>query len=579
MRYGRIGSTGQSITKDFANVAAAMQDAHKLVASKRKKGYKDVQKRVITLEPVEPEMLDYPPIDEAQVALFTPDVLDDTSMRFWKAQLPTLLEGVEGDQTACPLHDDMQVLAQEMETIAAWSCPDVQKAVQRDRGGFAQIITYSINGVDILLLKAGAWDKMAVPHRCIPTMFLGGDEFYGAFYLFGLDFLKQFRQVLTRLSRFCAERIVFLREKQQVKRKEMKIKSVADANIPMVVAAALKGTGYEYILDDGAKGSSLSIKLEAGREGASVLELSLPHKSFLQRAGDILPTVERAKALLDGLPLSVRLGYKSSEITAEWGGVYKMGGWEYDETDFQETFWNPRISQYVSATLFAGDYTPTSQRMPLDEIAQWHVEGLAMEVARARGRVDSIQIKIPQGDALPHANGSLDLFYIDEDGITFDLVDLDELEGKDLYDLAEDGNSPPIENWEAFIKGFSAFYFANLEEVDATRGRYRQWLKTMEGRMEKLADGVRELFQAEGREWAFVERGVQRQSAAIVHVKVKGRKTLSILIPYGDIAPQFQQIAQTVEMVEKAIAECNIAFKLFTLHSYKYHWKSWKIAE
>ena len=39
VRYGRIGSTGQTSTKSFAGVAAANRHAKKLIASKIKKGY------------------------------------------------------------------------------------------------------------------------------------------------------------------------------------------------------------------------------------------------------------------------------------------------------------------------------------------------------------------------------------------------------------------------------------------------------------------------------------------------------------------------------------------------------------
>lgn len=39
MTYGKIGSGGQSKTKNFADAAAAQKDADKLTTSKVKKGY------------------------------------------------------------------------------------------------------------------------------------------------------------------------------------------------------------------------------------------------------------------------------------------------------------------------------------------------------------------------------------------------------------------------------------------------------------------------------------------------------------------------------------------------------------
>ena len=41
--YGRIGSEGQSKTKEFEDAAAAEADAQKLIASKKKKGYAEAK--------------------------------------------------------------------------------------------------------------------------------------------------------------------------------------------------------------------------------------------------------------------------------------------------------------------------------------------------------------------------------------------------------------------------------------------------------------------------------------------------------------------------------------------------------
>jgi predicted DNA-binding WGR domain protein len=41
VRYGRLGSDGQSLTKTFADVEAAQRHAEKLIGEKLKKGYKE----------------------------------------------------------------------------------------------------------------------------------------------------------------------------------------------------------------------------------------------------------------------------------------------------------------------------------------------------------------------------------------------------------------------------------------------------------------------------------------------------------------------------------------------------------
>lgn len=45
VRYGRVGTDGQSKTKDFADAALATADAEKLIAQKTKKGYQEIQNK------------------------------------------------------------------------------------------------------------------------------------------------------------------------------------------------------------------------------------------------------------------------------------------------------------------------------------------------------------------------------------------------------------------------------------------------------------------------------------------------------------------------------------------------------
>jgi predicted DNA-binding WGR domain protein len=42
VRFGRIGSNGQSQTKRFVSTTAAQADAERLIAEKKRKGYREV---------------------------------------------------------------------------------------------------------------------------------------------------------------------------------------------------------------------------------------------------------------------------------------------------------------------------------------------------------------------------------------------------------------------------------------------------------------------------------------------------------------------------------------------------------
>ncbi|HNL22885.1 MAG TPA: WGR domain-containing protein, partial [Rhodocyclaceae bacterium] len=44
VRFGRIGSQGQSQTKSFASDLAAQNEASRLIAEKKRKGYREVNK-------------------------------------------------------------------------------------------------------------------------------------------------------------------------------------------------------------------------------------------------------------------------------------------------------------------------------------------------------------------------------------------------------------------------------------------------------------------------------------------------------------------------------------------------------
>lgn len=465
IRYGEMNSAGHSLTKEFPSAVAALKDAQGLIASKRAKGYEDVQARAIQVTPVAAEMLSYEPIGEAQKALFTQELIGEHTLRCWERELDTLSEGMEAQPDAASVpREDMPLLAQELETIASWSCPDMQKEVMRDRDGIAQRIVYSVNGLPVLWLKSGAWDDMRTRRSCTPMMYFGGDESCGYFWFFGARFVEDFRLVLERFTHFCAERLPAIQKTVRRKVKEQKIRQVAEANIPMMVSRLLQGTGYEYKLKEGAKASTLRIKL--GSE--SLLELSLPHKSFVTRAPDIIPTVERVKTLLEALPLLVRIGTKASEIYAKWGTVWNDTASDADRLDFESGFWEQALEAYVMSTLLRGNGARSKSRTPLEELAKWDFIGLKKNVENLTGNgINTIQYSI----------GAEYVFYVNEDGLNVDLCNDPEPQGILLWDLADSGNMPPLENWRAFLEGFVEFYQAQRERMPTAERAFQEALQ------------------------------------------------------------------------------------------------------
>ncbi|PID89928.1 MAG: hypothetical protein CSA97_05590 [Bacteroidetes bacterium] len=97
--------------------------------------------------------------------------------------------------------------------------------------------------------------------------------------------------------------------------KDEKIRMVAEGNIELVAKSLMEGAGYEYALERNAKTVLLRVKVREHR----FVELSLPHRSFLQRVGEVLPTIERVEQLLEECQLPFLLGNRDG--CPPWGEV------------------------------------------------------------------------------------------------------------------------------------------------------------------------------------------------------------------------------------------------------------------
>ncbi|PIE84068.1 MAG: hypothetical protein CSA07_03710 [Bacteroidia bacterium] len=320
VRFGRCGTDGQEKVKEFASGAEALRDAERLVAAKLRKGYVEVEgaeaprpQRAEEPPSVPPE---HAPLPEGKLALFTPGRLarlNDFRRAYWRRKMEALLRETiyDGSYRLQPA-ESASSLAEQFEEIATWELPDMQRELRRDAAGLITSIRYSVNGQLVLTLLRHV-DYGYIRGRIVPFFVQNPDEAFS----FGkkAHMLKDTRLLLSRFASFCAEHLEQIEAAEQRHQKDAKIRSVAEGNIALVVENLMAETGYEYAMKESAKTVLLRVRVRKRR----FVEFSLPHRSFLQRVGDVLPTLERVERLLAEFEVPFLLGNR--EGCPEWGRV------------------------------------------------------------------------------------------------------------------------------------------------------------------------------------------------------------------------------------------------------------------
>lgn len=363
VRFGRAGTDGQEMVKEFANEAAALKEAEKLVAAKLLKGYVEVEIQGETqmrdlFREAKPEPLDYAPMPEEKVKLFTPEKLRNLNAfcsSYWRRKMEGLLRETMYDKR----HERMGPkagsgsLAEQFEEIAWWVLPDMQKTVARDAQGLVSEIRYAINGVQVLTL-ARLVENGYTHGRIVP--FLVHERMWG--YRFGKQqrMLEGTRQLLSRYASFCAAHLEQIAGAEIKYQKDAKIRKVAEGNIALVVQNLMAETGYEYDLEEETKTVLLRVRVQKHR----FVEISLPHRSFLERVGDVLPASERVDLLLKKCKVPFLLGNR--EGCPQWGKVERGYPYARYNTDWAHCErekikrWQKLLTQPLTACLDSASY-------------------------------------------------------------------------------------------------------------------------------------------------------------------------------------------------------------------------------
>ncbi|PID89929.1 MAG: hypothetical protein CSA97_05595 [Bacteroidetes bacterium] len=341
VRFGRMGTDGQEKVKEFKDEATALKDAEKLVASKLRKGYVEVEAGEVRLPVVEeqvPVTLEYMPMPEEKVGLFTPEQLKNLNefrAAYWRRKMDGLMrETVYDGHYRMEPTESLSSLADQFEEFASWELADMQKVVERNANGQVSAIRYSINGQEVLALVRHV-ENGYIHGRIIPFFI----ELPWEAYRFGKKgrMVLGTRRLLIRYARFCAEHLEQIEGAELKHSKDAKIRSVAEGSIPLVVESLMAETGYEYAMTETAKTVLLRVRVRKRR----FVEISLPHRSFLQRVGDVLPTLERVERLLNEYEIPFLLGNK--EGCPDWGKV---------EVEFED--WSVVERTHLRQELFRG---------------------------------------------------------------------------------------------------------------------------------------------------------------------------------------------------------------------------------
>ncbi|PIE84566.1 MAG: hypothetical protein CSA07_00460 [Bacteroidia bacterium] len=322
LRYGMAGCEGREKVKEFESEEAAVKDAEKRVAAKRREGYTDA---VNLME--EPDggasTIDCGPIPGDKLALFTPERLRRTSgfrASYWKRKVGELLRGtVYLNSTRLEPREDPVWLVPQFEAMARWELPGVEKRVDRNAEGHVVAIRYLVNGLEILVLERLDFLGNGWIDGRIRPFFTPEDE-VGLPFGRKRDIVGGTHSFLSKYLAFCVEHLERVEDEATRSSKDAKVRSVAESGIGVVVQNLMEGTGYTHRLKEGKSTVMLQIDLPQGHD-TRYLELSMPHKSFLKRAGDVLPTVRVVEELLARVELPFLLGNRDG--APEWGVIFR----------------------------------------------------------------------------------------------------------------------------------------------------------------------------------------------------------------------------------------------------------------
>ncbi len=531
----KLFDTGEEAQKAFA----------KRIKEKLRQGWSECQLYPeLALPTFAPTMLDYEPIGQEVLSLFTPTTVSNASesvLRQWQRLGKMLYEGLSLQGDAPELRPDLEPMEEALQEIASWDCPDMQKEVKRTKSGQFLEVAYFIKGMRVLTLERGQlhatlalprWRTFWYWHRPVASA--------------SESLVDDARTLLSRFTHFCAEHLPTIIAKEEKRIREEKVKSVAEVNIALMVKALLSEKGYSYQLLEETKTTKLRVKMR------EYVELSLPHRTFPKRIGEVLPTLARVEELLAATTLSLGIDSSISAFTNSklaWGQVQRHfipAEPSYVRTSID--FWEPRIPECLDLSSFLNGGSPRDEISTLSSLMALDIPGLQMEGSWVDTTGELRAVKVWHGEE--------QLLYIDDDSLDICLTGNRHAIRPDAF--------PSLAQWKQQLCALSSFYESQLPDYERTKEEaLAKHTALREGQLE-LEESIRRITAASPYEWALELLPIQwfNPMPGRLYILLTKRRVLCLYFSYENAGEQVAAIPQTIDLVLKAEKDCKLTYKI-----------------
>ncbi|PIE84804.1 MAG: hypothetical protein CSA07_00205 [Bacteroidia bacterium] len=504
----------------------------------------------LELPPRPPVMLDYEPVDPATLAQFTPAMVSRASeqtLRQWQRLNRPLYEGLALTGELTRHHHDLQPMELALHEIASWDCPDMTKEVKRTPAGLVIEIAYHLNGQWVLSLERGQLHAaLANPrwrtfwHRKKPV-----DTTAEAL-------IEDARIILSRFSQLCAAQLPTIIAKEDRRVKDQKVKSVAEGNITLLVQNLMQEQGYQYHLQEGAKG--LMLRVELGED--HIVELSLPYKTFLRRMGEILPTLTRVQQLAEEAPLYLVVDSSIDREGLRWGGMEREPFPDQPGMyEIRDEFWAPLVPEWFDPNAFFTETHGEDASALLPELLETKIPGLRMEPSwmdEPGSELWGVEVWYDDRHDKQHLlhirKSALDLHF-----------------SETHYYFHRVGGAPPMAQWLKLLVSLVPFYERHAEAYQQV---WQQALARHEAKRQGRHDleaTIRRLMKGIPHEWALALLQPWYKWPGRLYIQLATRRVLCLHFDYQDFAPMLEEVPRAIALVQEAEQDCKLAYKLLRL--------------
>lgn len=546
LRFGSlINHSETEQVKLFDTEEEAQKAFAKRIKEKLRQGWVECQLHPeFTLPTFASTMLDYEPIGQEELSLFTPTTVSNASesvLRQWQRLGKMLYEGLSLQGAASELRRDLEPMEEALREIASWDCPDMQKGVKRTEHGHVLEVAYFISGMRVLILERGQlhatralprWRTFWYWHRPVASI--------------SESLVDDARTLLSRFTHFCAEHLPTIIAKEEKRVREEKVKSVAEGNIALMVKSLMTGKGYTYQLLEATKTTKLRVKMR------EYVELSLPHRTFPKRIGKLLPTLARVEELLASTALF--LGIDSSISVFEdsklsWGQVQRhFIPAEPSYVRASIDFWEPRIPECLDLSPFLNGESTRDEGSALASLMALDIPGLQMEGSWVDTTGELRAVKVWHGEE--------QLLYIDGDSLDICLTGNSHAIRQETF--------PSLAQWKQQLCALSAFYESQLPDYErAKEEAIKKHTELREGQL-ALEESIRRIMADSPYEWA-LELLPHKWSTPLpgrLFLLLAKRRVLCLYFSYENVAEQVAAIPQTMDLVLKTEKDCKLTYKI-----------------